>query len=234
VTADPHLLTGLVAAVGRLDGPGGLEAACRSCAIALGIDGLAVTLASPDPDGPRLAASDAAGQTLEWLQVAVGEGPCVDATTSGQVVATADLTSPAETRWPTLVERHTTESIRAVTSVPMTASGTVLGSLNLYSSRPNGLDHLTPAALRLVADAMTAAVLGSGPRLRPPRALPDLVRELDGIVRVQQAAGLVAEALDVPLAAAEQRLRDRAARSGRTLRQTAGDVVERRVDPTLP
>jgi len=167
---DPHLLTALVAAIGRVEDPAALDATCSACAVALGVDGVAVTVLGPTPQQTVVAANDEPGKQLKEAELAAGQGPCIDAARTDTTVSTPDLSELADDRWPALARQLGTSPVRAVIAVPLTTNEATLGSLNLYSRQVGGLEHLPPPALELIAHAMTDTVV----RLRPSDLLSSL------------------------------------------------------------
>ena len=67
--------------------------------------------------------------------MSVGEGPCVDATTGGTPVPSADLEDPGEGtagRWPIFVSEANRIDVRAVFAFPIRLGAVTLGSMDLY------------------------------------------------------------------------------------------------------
>ena len=151
---DPHLLTALMAAIGGVEDPAVLDSTCSACAVAPGVDGVAVTLIGSSLDESVVGASDLVGKRLKEAELSAGEGPCVDAARTGRTVATADLTDAAGGQWPALLGYLDTSPIRAVIAIPLADGEERIGSFNLYSARAHGLDHLQSAALEPIAAAM--------------------------------------------------------------------------------
>jgi len=151
---DPHLLTALVAAIGGVEDRAALDSTCSACAVALDVDGVAVTLTRSSLDESVVGASDLPGKRLKEAELSAGEGPCVDAARTGRTVATADLTDAADGQWPDLLGYLKTSPIRAVIAIPLADGEESIGSFNLYSARPHGLDHLDPASVEVIATAM--------------------------------------------------------------------------------
>src|SRR5688500_4456017 len=85
-------------------------------------------------DVPRgsLCTSDAVSATIEELQFTLGEGPCVDAYSSGRAVTEPDLGAPLRPRWSAFTPAAVDAGARAVFGFPMQIGVTRLGALNLY------------------------------------------------------------------------------------------------------
>lgn len=100
-----------------------------------------------------LHASDPTADLLEDLQFGLGEGPCVEAATSGRPVMVTDVHDPEQTvRWPVyaaaVVERS---AVRAVFALPLQWGAVNLGALDLYRRVPG------PLGGEQVRDAISAA-----------------------------------------------------------------------------
>ncbi|WP_159796473.1 ANTAR domain-containing protein [Puerhibacterium puerhi] len=80
------------------------------------------------------------------------------------------------------------------------------------------------------ADMLTLAVV-QPERLAERDVDGRLARALGGRVAVEQAKGVLAHQLDVDMAEAYEELIDRSARDGRTLTDTAQDVIRRAQQP---
>ncbi len=178
-----------------------------------------------------IGAIDDTARLLEEAQLTVGEGLCTLASRSARTVLARDLTDPTETRWPGFVHQLHQLPVRAVIAVPLTVAPNAIGSLDIHSLRPSGLDDLEPARLDAVADTMNQAVLRT--------QLIDHVRDEHHTNRVgiSQAAGMVMAPLHVSSDTALARLRGAAFLEDRWLTDIAGDIVtgRRPADPpTVP
>src|SRR4051795_6663079 len=110
---------------------------CRIATQALPvIDGASVTTFPQGKPG-ALADSDWA-QTLDELQYAEHEGPCLDAYRTGNAFRVRDLA--VEPRWPSYTPRAVERGARSMMSLPMAAEGSTIGALNLYSRKVDAID----------------------------------------------------------------------------------------------
>lgn len=103
-----------------------------------------------------VAAADQLASQLDEQQYELGDGPCLEALHSGEVVDAGDL--GAESRWehyPTIAMGY---GILAVYSVPLIVAGKPVGVLNLYAGTPNAFGPLErQLAALLAAQAAIAA-----------------------------------------------------------------------------
>jgi GAF domain-containing protein len=89
------------------------------------------------------------------LQYELGEGPCLAAHETRQLVRVDDLA--ADRRWPRWAEAVAPLGLRSAMSAPMLGGGTSLGALKVYADRPGVFDE--HSARRLTMFAAQAAIL---------------------------------------------------------------------------
>jgi PAS domain S-box-containing protein len=126
-----------------------------------------VTLTVGDPRAPELLSSGSPlAQEADAAQLESGEGPCVDAFLTDQVVASDDLRG--DPRWPLLARNIERTPINATVGVPLHSEDGVLGVLNVYGTAGTRLDEPSVrtraelfgrAASALVQDSRRIALL---------------------------------------------------------------------------
>ncbi len=84
------------------------------------------------------AASGELPGTVDALQEAVGQGPCLDAVYEQETVRVADMAS--ETRWPEFAALACEAGAAGMLSIQLYVEGDNLGALNLFSRRPWAFD----------------------------------------------------------------------------------------------
>ena len=120
----------------------------------LPITAAGVTLIEPGISPRYLAASNAAALRFEQLQTELGEGPCLAAYTTGDVVAVPDLRE--ERRFPRFASRALAAGLRAVFTFPLRGGDARLGALDLYRDSPGPLDPDAMRAAQTLADVAAA------------------------------------------------------------------------------
>ena len=78
----------------------GTRELCEVSAAVTGLSGAGITVMMGDVNQGSLGASDAVSRTIEDLQFALGEGPCIDAHRDQRPVLEPDLLGALEPRWP--------------------------------------------------------------------------------------------------------------------------------------
>ena len=77
-------------------------------------------------------------EKVDAVQMAVGEGPCLDAAYEHHTVLVADMAT--EDRWPRFSPRALELGAASMLSFQLYVEGDNLGALNLYSRRPHSFD----------------------------------------------------------------------------------------------
>jgi putative methionine-R-sulfoxide reductase with GAF domain len=118
-----------------------------------------------------------------------GDGPCLEAARTGQVIVVQDLA--AETRWNGFPAAAMAGGARGVYAHPLTIGGTMPGALNLYAHEP-GL--FPPPVQRIAAQfAEPAALLLDGVihRLSQGEVIAQLHDAIESRTIIGQATGII-------------------------------------------
>jgi diguanylate cyclase (GGDEF)-like protein len=130
----------------------------------LPVTGAGITLVGPDHRPEYVAASSPQSLTFERLQTELGEGPCREASASGEAVSVPDLTE--DTLSPAFSRAASETGCAAAFSFPLRHGHSRLGALDLYRDTPGDLDvHQTQTAQTL-ADVAAAYVVNAQLRER--------------------------------------------------------------------
>jgi hypothetical protein len=222
----------IVAAVSESGPMGVAELTLRICRLfvdAMTLSGCALVLMSGTESLTALAGAGRRASTIPELQFALGEGPCLDAYTSGAPVLLSDLTAEGAIRWPVFAEAAVEAGVRAEFSLPLSVGPSSIGAFDLCRDEPGMLsdEHLADALV--AADIARDALL----YLQEPPHHADLAELLETTSAdrfvVHQATGMIAVQLDETPSNALARLRASAFQSGRSVYDIAQDVVGRRV-----
>lgn len=143
-----------------------------------------------DRDALRyVAATDPLAKALEDVQLAVGEGPCIDCYVRGDAVIVTDL--EGDTRWPQAGPLLVKAGVRAVLGVPTRVAGTTVGSLNAFSATPgewDDSDNAAIAAFNTLVEAQLSSVLAAR---RQGELVDQLKTALEHRVVIERAVGVV-------------------------------------------
>ncbi|MDN5917721.1 MAG: GAF domain-containing protein [Pseudonocardia sp.] len=143
---------------------------CEVCVEALPMAGAAISIMSDVNRREIMYATDVHSTDLEELQFTLGEGPCVEAFSTGRPVLVADLGEPPDPRWPMFAAAARADTpARAAFAFPLQAGAIRVGVLDLYRLAPGSLGTAEVTASLLVADACLWALLdGRAARLLDP------------------------------------------------------------------
>ena len=223
----------IVAAVAERDATAGagelMRRLCRFAADEMSLSGCALVLMSGTGAASVLAGAGRHARTITGLQMELGEGPCLQAYSSGVPVLLPDLAAEEANRWPAFAAAAVAVGVQAEFSLPLSGRPGGIGTLDLCRDTPGMLsdEHLEDALV--TAEIARDAVLYQ--QYAPGGAgLAELLETVgtDRIV-IYQATGMIAAQLGETVSDALARLRAAAFGSGRPIYDIAQDVVERRV-----
>jgi hypothetical protein len=191
----------------------------------IGLTGLSASAMRGTTSQIPVFGSDATARSLEDLQFAVGEGPCVDAYTGVAPVLVGDL--PEEGSWPAFTPPAVDIGVAAVFAYPLHVAGVCIGALDLYSDRPVRLDADQAAGGALIADAASRLILAM---VAPGAAFGGRLAATASLRNpVHQASGMVAVQMDVAPDVALDALRAYGWLHDRSLDEIAAEVIARRL-----
>ncbi len=201
---------------------------CDSCVAHLpSISGAGLAVMTALPARGTRYVSDDTSRRVEDLQFALGEGPCVDAFTSGRPVLVPDLADREHAlRWPVFAPGAVAAGARAVFAFPLRIGAIRIGVLDLYRDRPGGIDDDELGDALVFADAAALLLLAED---HPD--VGDWQGQADDDQRavVHQATGMVMAQRGGNIGEALARLRAYAFAESRSLRDVSADVVNRRL-----
>jgi len=151
---------------------------------------LSVTVVGADSPS-TVGTSAQVAASLDEVQYTAGEGPCLHAATTGEVMVVAD--TEREERWPALTTAAAAAGLRGVVSMPLPSARPVAGGLNLYLQPPLADDGgLCERAERFARHA-AVAVANSHLHGRSLQHAQDLQAALESRAVIDQAKGVLVE-----------------------------------------
>jgi len=212
----------------------GVADACAVAVAAARVSGAGLTVMTPADSGRVLCVTDDISARVEELQLTFGEGPCMDAYTSGSPVLTPDLGSrEAFRRWPAFAPAASKAGAAAVYAFPLQMGAARLGVMDLYNVRPRSLESGELRDALLLADTTTLLLIGREvASLDHPDegAVEGMPSEREGYrAEIDQATGMTSVQMSVDIEEAFVRLRAYAYARDRSLTEVARDVVARRL-----
>jgi hypothetical protein len=174
-----------------------------------------------------VCSTDRVSELIEELQFALGEGPCIDASLTGQPVLEPDLALPQVTRWVAFGPPALAAGARAVFGFPIRIGAAGLGALNLYRCRPGPLTDDQHADALVLADLAAETILLLQAQASPGELAAELEAGASLHYVVHQASGMVSVQLGSTVDHALVRLRAYAFGTGTPLVDVARSVVNR-------
>ena len=171
-----------------------------------------------------VAASHERTHLLELFQVQNQEGPCQDCFSTGAPVSADDLETEAD-RWPLFAPHAVAAGFRSVQAVPLRLRGTTLGAFNLFLTQPGGIDPQAEAVVQAMADVATIGLLQQRELDRAHAVEGQLQQALQTRIGIEQAKGIIAERMSIPMDAAFSLLRGYSRNHNHKLHDAARDVV---------
>jgi GAF domain-containing protein len=141
-------------------------------------------------DGPEtVAVTDVHANTVDEAQYRAGEGPCLEAAETEQIVRVA--VPEAMERWPQFAEAAVRHGVASYLSAPLFIDSEYHGSLNLYGEQPHGFRRLDAALLALYTTAAEAALHSARRFLKARESTGQLSQALESRAVIDQAKGIL-------------------------------------------
>lgn len=199
---------------------------CRAAVKVTGVSSCGVTMVTDGGQSITAHASDSAAQAVEDLQHTFGEGPGVDASSSGAAVLVPDLSDARDEaikRWPTFAQEAVESGVLAAFAFPLVLGTSRIGAMSLYRDAPGRLSSQQLSHGLVAADSVALTLVENGDGL--PGA--DQADQADPM-SVHQAAGMAMVQLGVTIDQALLRMRAVAFTDGTTVDELADAIVKRR------
>jgi hypothetical protein len=217
-------LLGVTPGAPQHDLPGLLVA---MCARQVPVTGAGIIVMANSGPGAMLASTDGAARTMEELQFTLGEGPCVDASTSGQPVLQPRLADTGPKRWPGFTDGALACGVRAVFAFPLHVGAIPVGVLDLYRDVEGELGDTELDEALAFADTATAVLLHLQAQPVRGESGDGLVALVENRAEVHQASGMVSVQAMLGLGEALVLLRAHSYAAERPLLEVARQVIAR-------
>ena len=173
------------------------------------------------------AVSDAIARKIDKLELALGNGPCLDAIDECTAQIESDLA--AGSRWPALAARVIAETpVRGAMSIRLPVDRGKVGALNLFSDTPHAFDD-TSIERAVVLGAFATAATNAAARGQDAATLR---RGLISNRAIGKAVGMLMVLNDVSDDVAFEILRRTSQNTNVKLADIAADIVRGRGRPT--
>jgi GAF domain-containing protein len=192
------------------------------CVELLGAREAGIMLANDEGRLQAVASTSERMHALELLEVQNEEGPCLDCYLSRAPILNAPLDGE---RWPAFSLRARDAGFARVHALPLRHADATIGALNIFHTD----SAVTPTSdldiAQSLADVATISVLHDRALTHAVTVADQLQRALQSRVAVEQAKGVLAEALQVDVDAAFELLRGHARDHNEHIADVARRVV---------
>jgi GAF domain-containing protein len=205
-----------------------LQLLVETCAELFDVSEAGILLADSHGTLEVAASTSDSNRLVEVMQLSAEAGPCIESFTSGLAVSVPDIrNSPAE--WSVFVETALGQGFLSAYALPMRLRDTTIGSLNLLRTGLGTLDDRDVVTAQAFADVATIGILQHRALEDSGRLNQQLQIALDSRVVIEQAKGVVASDLAIPVDEAFTLIRDHARSNRIALREVASMIVTRRL-----
>lgn len=173
-----------------------LHTLARRCVELLDVHAAGLMLADPRGRLWPAAASSENARLLELFETQTDAGPCVDCFHTGQPVVNADLDEP---RWPHFTEAARAAGFVAVHALPLRLRGEVIGALNLFHTGTRTLTDADRHVAQALADISTISILSQRNHQEQETLTSQLQNALTSRIVIEQAKGMIAARLNLPM-----------------------------------
>ena len=199
---------------------------CAACVLTLPVRWAGIAIHVVGFGLEVLSASDEVAERAEWAQVTLGEGPGIDAVSSGVPVTVPNM-GHAGGRWPMFISELADSGIGAMYALPLQVGAIKVGVLDLYCDGAAALGTRDFADAVAVSDLVTAILLTVGRDGRMTESLGPWWDQPLSTREVHQATGMIMAQLGVDAREAYVRLQAFAFAANRMLDDVAHHVVGR-------
>lgn len=186
---------------------------CAHCGVSLLTDGRAATA----------AATDGTTLQLDGSQYTNGEGPCLQAARTGEVVHIQDMVN--DNRFPSFATDATRLGILSSISFPLLVGEMSIGALNLYGRELDAFDESSRhLALRFARQA-AATLANAEIHERTVTLITQLNEAMGSRSVIDQARGIIMAATGCSAQEALDSLREQSQHENRKVRDIASELV---------
>ncbi len=187
-----------------------------SCGITTHYDGRPATAAT----------SDARASLIDEVQYGAGDGPCLTAMVTGEVVQITDMDT--EERWPEFVRAARERGVRCILAMPLAVRGERRGALNIYGfERPDDFNEVEIARAQVFAAQAATALSLTLRHIEQGEHATQLEGALQSRSVIDQAIGILMAQQKCDADSAFALLRMHSQNNNLRLRDVARELIER-------
>jgi len=193
----------------------------------LGAEAAGVMLADARGGLRLIASSDERMRLVELFELQGAQGPCLDAFSSGRAVQASAADS--RSRWPIFAPHASEAGFQMMCAVPLRIRTDVIGALNLFRGTNEPFSGAEIDLAQAMAEAAAIGLLQERALRERSLLAEQLQAALNSRVIIEQAKGMLAEYLTMPMDDAFTLLRTYARDNNRKLSELARDIADRTI-----
>lgn len=205
-----------------------LQTLVDECADIFDASAAGILLVAPDGGLEVVVSTNESSDFLGIVQAKSGDGPCVEAITTGRAVSIDDLEA-VDAQWSYFADQALRSGYRSIHAIPMRLRDATIGSLNLFRATTGHLGEADIVAAQALADVATISILQERALRESDLARQQLQRALDSRIVIEQAKGVLAQRHGIDMGSAFDLIRRHARSTHLRLGQAAEDIVSGRL-----
>jgi GAF domain-containing protein len=203
-----------------------LHTLVEECAGILAIDAGGLMLADAEGNLQLMTSTSESADLVEIMQLAAAEGPCIECFVTGQPVSVPDIEQTGD-RWPDFRKAALEQGFHSAHATPMKLRGQIIGTMNLFGSSSIEVSTRDAAVAQALADVATIGILQERLIREGHLVAEQLHSALDSRIIIEQAKGVIAQALSLSMPDSFAVLRTYARNNNLTIRSVAEQVSSR-------
>ncbi len=188
-----------------------------------GAEGAGLTLLEADRSDTVVKSAPFVAQ-VDDIQYRLGQGPCISATSTGEVMRSGSL--GGDPRWPRFGPRVGRLGVHSVLSLPLVTPDGVLGAMNIYAHAKDAFDERAEHLGRLFAVPAAIAVQNAQILAQTQRLATKLQAALTSHAIVDRAVGILMARSGITADQAFHRLRTLSQHEHTKLSAVAAGIVD--------
>ncbi len=203
-----------------------LHTLVEECAQILNIEAGGLMLADAAGNLHLMTSTSESADLVEVMQLAAAGGPCIDCFETGLPVSVSDIQELGG-RWPAFQKAALQQGFQSAHATPMKLRGQIIGTMNLFGNERREISARDVAVAQALADVATIGILQER-LIREGHVIAEqLHAALDSRIVIEQAKGIIAQALSLDMPDAFSVLRTYARNNNFTIRSVAEQVSDR-------
>ncbi|MEU0788991.1 GAF and ANTAR domain-containing protein [Amycolatopsis sp. NPDC005961] len=201
-----------------------LDAVCAEAVRAIPGADLASITAIRDGEPETAASTDERAVEIDRVQYAAGEGPCLRAAETGEIVRLPLATAGA--LWPEFTSHALSLGVGSYLAAPLRVDGSLAGALNLFGYGGHGFAETDSRLLRLYTTIVSFGLRTTRRYHRARQRATELETAMTSRAVIEQAKGILMAVHGIPADEAMKRLIAESQHSNVKLRDVATRFVE--------